>query len=182
MAFCNQCGTKVEDGAQFCTSCGAKIDQGNPVVAPTATESGNKENKENTEKKSSGTSFEKFIAYTDTTASYAQTDIEQNRLVSVLSYISILVLVPLLGMKESPFAQYHAKVGLNLFIWHIVVQVISKIVIGVVGWIPVIGWIISLAFDIVYLALWAINIFGIVSAAQGKARELEIIAPFKVIK
>ncbi len=177
MAFCNQCGTKVEDGAQFCTACGAKIDAGDPVIAPTA-ENTNTENKQQANK----TSWEKFIAFTDTTANYNQTDIEQNRLVAILSYISILVLVPLLGMKESPFAQYHAKVGLNLFIWHIIVKLASSVIVGIIGWIPVVGWLIGLVFDLIYLALWCINVFGIVSAAQGKARELEIIAPFKFIR
>lgn len=182
MAFCSQCGTRVEDDAKFCNACGAKIDQGNSVVAPTAAHTGNTENRQGTENTEKKSSYEKYFAYSDTTASYNETDREQNRLVAVLSYLHILVLVPLLAMKESPFTQYHAKLGLNLLLWHLAAEIIGGIVTSVLGWIPVVGWLISLLFGLLNLALWAINVFGIVSAAQGKARELEILAPFKIIK
>ncbi|MGM9625634.1 MAG: hypothetical protein ACI3XM_07990, partial [Eubacteriales bacterium] len=88
----------------------------------------------------------------------------------------------LIGMRESPFTQYHAKIGLNLLLWHLAAEIGGKILSAVVGWIPVIGWLVSLAVALLNLALWAINVFGIVAAAQGKARELEIFAPFKIIK
>ncbi|MBQ8576760.1 MAG: zinc-ribbon domain-containing protein [Clostridia bacterium] len=187
MAFCSQCGTRVEDDAQFCTACGAKIDHGN-AAAPAApqTENNQQNNTGDTGStsgaKKNGSGYEKFIAYTDTTASYTKEDREQNRVVSVLSYLHILVVVPLIGMKESPFTQYHAKVGLNMLLWHLIAEFGGEILTGVLGWIPVIGWLVSLAVTLLNLALWAVNIFGIVSAAQGKARELEIMAPFKIIK
>lgn len=189
MAFCSQCGAKVEDDARFCTACGAKIDTGSgnpsasvPVPAEEQANNGNNQNGGRSDKKSNGFAYEKFIAYTDTTASYNPADREQNRVVAVLSYLHILVLVPLIGMRESPFTQYHAKIGLNLLLWHLAAEIGGKILSAVVGWIPVVGWLVSLAVTLLNLALWAINVFGIVSAAQGKARELEILAPFKIIK
>ena len=42
-------------------------------------------------------------------------DVEANKTVAALSYISILFLVPLLGKRDSKFAQFHAKQGLILF-------------------------------------------------------------------
>ena len=49
----------------------------------------------------------------DTTTSY---DVESNKAMAVLSYLGILVLVPLLGAKNSPFARFHTNQGLILCI------------------------------------------------------------------
>ncbi len=176
MAFCNQCGAKVEDGSKFCVSCGAPIDGGSAPAQTTA--SSQKQNQQ----QGSKNNFEKFIAYTDTTASYKAEDINANRYVSILAYLHILVLIPLVAMKESPFTQYHAKVGLNLLLLHLAAEVAGSIVTSLVGWIPVIGWIIGIAFGLLNFVLWCVNIFGIVSAVQGKARELTILESFKIIK
>lgn len=42
-------------------------------------------------------------------------DVEANKTVAALSYAWILCLVPLLGKRDSKFAQFHAKQGLVLF-------------------------------------------------------------------
>jgi uncharacterized membrane protein len=73
-------------------------------------------------------------------------DVEANKLVAALSYVSILFLVPLLLKKDSKFAQFHAKQGLVLFIVEIVVMFIA--------WIPMIGWLVGLAT--LALAIYAI--------------------------
>jgi len=59
-------------------------------------------------------------------------DIEENKMVAVIGYIWILCLVPLFLKRQSPFAQFHGKQGLVLFIWEIVLTPIA--------WIPIIGW------------------------------------------
>lgn len=186
MAYCSQCGAKLEDDARFCTLCGAKVDGSFHTASANKSKSNNQsgfnENSDRQKKSGSGTSFETYLAYTDTTASYRPGDCDQNRLVAVLSYLHILVIVPLIGMRESPFTQYHAKIGLNLLIWHLVAEVGGDIICNILDFIPVIDWIAPIAVGLINLALWGINIFGIVSAAQGKARELEIFAPFKIIK
>jgi len=178
MAFCNQCGAKVEDDAQFCTACGAKIDRGTQTQTPAPAAQPAQEQK----KEGKGGGYEKYFAYTDTTASYKKEDIDANRIVSVLSYLHILVLVPLIAVKESPFAQYHAKLGLNLLLWHLVAEIGGGIINNILGWIPVVGGLVALLVSLINIALWCINVFGIVSAAQGKARELTILEPFKIIK
>ena len=182
MAFCNQCGKELDEGARFCTACGAPVDGGAKNSSTENTPAPAAMGEKKSENKSTGGSFSKYFAYRDTTASYNKTDVEQNRLVSVLAYLHILVLVPFFGMKESPFAQYHAKLGLNLLIWHLVAQVGGSIITSVLGWIPVIGTLLNLAFGLLNLVLWAVAVFGIVSAAQGKARELIILEPLKFLR
>lgn len=67
----------------------------------------------------------------DTTAAFDPGDIEQNKVMALLSYLGILVLVPLLAAKELRFARFHANQGLVLLIalvgWSVVYRVIMAI-------------------------------------------------------
>ena len=74
-------------------------------------------------------------------------DVEQNKMISVLAYLWILFLVPLLLARKSKFAQAHAKQGLVLF----VVQSISSLF----AWVPIIGplWNVIIFFLIPLYAL-----------------------------
>lgn len=97
-----------------------------------------------------------------------QKDIEENKGLTVLSYVGILFLVPLLAKKESKFAQYHAKQGLVLCI-----AIIAMWIVGVIlAFIPVIGWLIDFALWVVILIL---AIMGIINVVQGQYKELPIL-------
>ena len=62
-----------------------------------------------------------------------------------------------------------------LFLADILVGIVS----GILLWIPVIGWLISVLLSI---ALLVFMILGIVNAAQGKAKELPLIGSIKIIQ
>lgn len=120
----------------------------------------------------------------DTTSYYSRSDIEGNKLMAVLSYLGILVLIPILAAKDSPFAKFHATQGLNLLIvsvaWSIVSGIIGAI-LGVIGvtflsvlW-SIITWLVSI---VIFLTM----VIGIINAAQGKAKELPIIGGFRILK
>jgi uncharacterized membrane protein len=87
-------------------------------------------------------------------------DIKENKIMAALSYLGILVLIPLLAKKESKFAQFHAKQGLVfLIVW-------------VIGWfllfIPVIGWLL-------WIAIWILDIVALIQALMGKYWEVPVI-------
>lgn len=88
-----------------------------------------------------------------------QKDIEENKLIAVLSYLGILFLIPLLAKKDSPYAQFHAKQGMVLFI-------LSLFLV-----IPFLNFLIG----IVFLILW---IIGIINVLSGKMAELPLIGQF----
>ena len=48
-------------------------------------------------------------------------DVEQNKVFGILSYIGILVLVPILAAKDSQYARFHANQGLVLFITDVII-------------------------------------------------------------
>lgn len=88
-----------------------------------------------------------------------QKDVEANKIFAVLSYLGILVLVPLLAKKDSRFAMFHAKQGLVLLI----------------AW--AIGWLLSFIFIgfIIDVVLIIFSIWGLVNAATGKMTKLPVI-------
>lgn len=134
--------------------------------------------------------FQKFFNTPDSTAAFNPVDIQQNKFMAVLSYIGLLALIPYFGAKQSPYAQYHAKQGMNLMLVDIGVGILSFLF----GLIKVTrtylfyeyrvtpGWVLGIQ-TILYLIVLAFSILGIVNAAQGKAKELPIIGKFvKIFK
>jgi len=80
-------------------------------------------------------------------------DVEQNKAIAALAYVWILFLIPLLGKRDSEFAQFHAKQGLILFI--------IEIVASLFFWFPFFG-------QLLMLALVVISIIGIVKTLNGE--------------
>lgn len=155
MKICPMCGNHIDDNAKFCSVCGAKT-----------------ENK--SESSASQKKFEDYVNdftnTADTSAQFTPEDINQNKVMAILSYLSLLFLVPLLAAKESPFARYHANQGILLFIVQVVGVALTSI--------PYVGWIAGALINIFTTVLM---IIGILNAYNGKAKELPIIGKFRII-
>ena len=112
MAKCPKCGADIEDGVKFCPFCGAE------VVAAEAPKAEDKlDEKLDDAKEAVEDLAKKVVALNDTadtTADYAQDDIEKNKVMAVLAYFGILVLIPIFAAKDSKFARFHANQGLVL--------------------------------------------------------------------
>jgi len=85
-------------------------------------------------------------------------------LTAILSYIGILVLIPLLTSKDDPFTQFHARQGLALFV--------AEIATFMIAWIPFLGWFVGMILWIVWLVL---SIMGIMNVLNGKRSPLPVI-------
>lgn len=118
----------------------------------------------------------------DTTADFDKADIEQNKVMGVLAYLSWLVLIPIFAAKGSKFAHFHANQGLVLAIteiaWWIVQGILSSVLYSISWRLGFISTILGLV-NIVFLVLLVI---GIMNAANGRAKELPIIGKFKILK
>ena len=90
---------------------------------------------------------------TTTTTDKQSTDVQENKTIAALSYVWILCLVPLLGKKDSEFAQFHAKQGLILFI----IEIIGMLLY----WFPVFG-------QLLFLALIVVSVIGIIKVLNGE--------------
>lgn len=125
----------------------------------------------------------------DTTVEYEKADIEQNKVMALLSYFGILVLVPILAAKESPFARFHSNQGLVLFIamigW-IIADAVLTAILRAIFWSGLGLWsiysLLSLVLNLVYLVFTILAIIGIVNALNGKAKELPVIGKYRLLK
>lgn len=91
-------------------------------------------------------------------------DIEENKVIAAIGYVGIFCLLPLILKKDSPFAHHHGKQGLVLCI--------AWVAIVIVGWIPVLGWLVGFLGSIAVLVL---SVIGIIQALQGNMWEAPIV-------
>ena len=101
------------------------------------------------------------------TGVYTKEDIENNKFIAALSYFGLLVLIPLLAKRDSPYCQFHAKQGLVLLIAWVLLSFISVI--------PILGWIVGILGSIFLFVLF---IIGLVNSLGGEAKELPAIGQF----
>lgn len=100
-----------------------------------------------------------------------------DKVYGILSYIGILVLVPIIAGKTQ-FARFHANQGLILMIIEIVVGVIC----GILSFIPVIRVIFGIISGLIELVTLVLSIIGIVNAANGEMKELPVIGSIHLLK
>ena len=122
--------------------------------------------------------FNKFNDTPDTTEEFDQNDIQQNKAMAILAYLSWLVIIPIFAAKESKFARFHANQGLVLAI----AEIICWVVLGILGNLPFIGWIFSIVDGLFSLVCLIFAVIGIVNAANGKAKELPVVGKFRILK
>lgn len=113
----------------------------------------------------------------DTTAQYSQEDIDRNRVQALLAYLSWLVLIPLFTARESPFVRFHCNQGLVLAL----TELVTLAVLGILGGLPLIGWIFRIAGTVIGIVCTLLALFGIIQAIQGKAKELPLIGHFHLL-
>lgn len=173
MPFCTKCGTQVGDDMKFCPTCGTTL---------SFTQQTQSNNQHQSSTNTAAGFTQTFSNMSDHTAAFSPEDIAQNKVMAILSYIGILVLVPIFAAPKSAFARFHANQGLVLLI----AEVIWGVVYGVVSAILyTVFWMLGALFSIigiVSLVFVVFMILGIVNAASGKAKELPIIGQIKILK
>ncbi len=175
MTFCGKCGTKIDEGVKFCPGCGA------------ATEAPAAEQTQQAQPAGDQNDFSAKIAAlnntADTTADFDKADIEQNKVMGILAYLSWLVLIPIFAAPKSKFARFHANQGLVLAIteiaWWIVTGIVSTILYNI-SW--TLGSLFGTLLGLVNLVFLVMLVLGIVNAANGRAKELPVIGKFKILK
>ena len=83
---------------------------------------------------------------------------------AVLSYLSILCIIPLILKKDNPFVLAHSKQGLVIFIGQVAVMIVS-ILLGT--------WLLRLGMFV----LGAFAFIGILAVLQGRLIKFPVISP-----
>lgn len=85
----------------------------------------------------------------------------------VLSYIPILVLIPLLVKRDDEFVHFHAKQGLILLIVWIAAWIVT--------FLPFVGWLI---YSLAVVCLGIISLIAIVKVLMGQKWEIPVICTY----
>ena len=161
MPFCTNCGNKYNQGTKFCPSCGA----------PTGEAASASEPKQQSYQQP---------AY----QAPAGSDVQENKVMGILAYLSFLVLIPLFAAKESPFARFHTNQGLVLAIGEIGTIIACSILSAI--FIALYAWVLAVIIDVImWLLLVGFTVFaclGLVSACRGHMKPLPIFGNIKILK
>lgn len=179
MAYCVKCGAKVQDGAKFCPECGAKI-------PGSQTDSREKEqytytNQDTWNYNDQGFQNNGYYQYEE--EKFHKEDVQRNKVMAVLSYIGILVLIPLLaGNKSSEYVQQHLNQGISLWVASLIVDVITDGSFLGYRLFYHHGWGLSVLGDIVSFVLLILAILGIISACKGTKKPLPVVGSIRIFK
>jgi uncharacterized membrane protein len=91
----------------------------------------------------------------------------------VLSYLGILCLIPLLGKKDDPEVQWHAKNG-TVLLFAEIAWVIVRIALSYAG----VGCLGSVVDCVVWLGFLALSVFCIVKAVGGQRFRIPLLTDF----
>lgn len=114
----------------------------------------------------------------DTTEEFDPQDIESNKVMGILAYISWLVLIPLFAAKESKFARFHVNQGIVLA----VAELICAIALSILSGLPLIGWLFRLVGSLFGLVCLVFAVLGVVNVLNGKAKELPFVGKYRILK
>ncbi len=95
-------------------------------------------------------------------------DEQDDGVIAAIGYIWILFLIPMFLKKESEFCQHHAKQGLVLFVF--------SIIIAILGSIPVFGWFIIAPIGAVITIV--LMLLGIVNALRNSMWEMPYLGKY----
>ena len=103
-----------------------------------------------------------------------QKNIQEGKSIAWLSYLGILILIPLLVQKDNPYTKFHIKQGLILLIISIGWWFIFLLLI----FIPFLRTIVYFLSYVVSLFVFVLMIIGIVNSLQGKTDCLPLIGKY----
>lgn len=187
MAICSKCGAQIADDAKFCNSCGAaQTPVSDATVKDDSASSNTNENNTSGAKKSG---FAAIFDTPDHKGEFDPNDINNNKVICVLSYLWILFFLPLVACSNSAYGRFHANQSLVLLLTSIAVGVANGILAALsvaFAFIPVAGLIISAVLSIVQWILGlcplALLLFGMINTGLGNCKELPIVGRIKLIK
>ena len=104
----------------------------------------------------------------NTEQTFASNEVEKHKVLAILSYLPPLFFLPIIGDKNSTYCKFHAN---QSFTWFLLVIVVSIVRI-ILGFIPVLGTLLSLALSLLMIAIFVVYMIG---AGKGKAYRLPFI-------
>ena len=183
MPFCTNCGNKYNQGTKFCPSCGAPTGEAASASEPKQ-QSYQQPNYQQNYQANQQQSYQQQSYQQPAYQAPAGSDVQENKVMGILAYLSFLVLIPLFAAKESPFARFHTNQGLVLAIGEIGTIIACSILRAI--FIALYAWVLAVIIDVImWLLLVGFTVFavlGLVSACRGQMKPLPIFGNIKILK
>jgi hypothetical protein len=113
-------------------------------------------------------------------------EVKQNKIIACLSYLSLLVLIPLFACPNSQFARRHANQGLILLIFNVVFFIVVNIGSSLVLAPSVFRMVLYFGFvtlaTIVGLIVYAFTLKQIFACLKGNYREFPLVGHISILK
>ncbi|MFN3997940.1 DUF4870 domain-containing protein [Algoriphagus sp.] len=93
-----------------------------------------------------------------------ETDGKQIGMIAYLTVIGLIIAFVMNNEKKSEFAQYHIRQMLGLFV--------SGVAIGLIGIIPILGWLIVIVGVFILFYMW---VMGLIAAINGQMKPMPIL-------
>lgn len=88
-------------------------------------------------------------------------------IMSILSYVGLLAVLPLIFPPKDTTTKFHARQGLALLI--------AEIITFAIGLIPILGWLVATLLSWLWIGL---SIYGIFNVLVGRKRNIPIVQVF----
>lgn len=166
MHFCTYCGKQLPDGANVCPFCGRAV---NPQT----------------------NTGQNYTVYQQNTG--IDMDVQNNKIIALLSYLGILFLIPMFVKKTSPYCRFHVAQGANLFAFNFVYFIATRILLAIIGTIfpgtytyywytPSLMYsTFNLIFSLGYIFFLILCVIGIINSVKGEKKELPVIGKVKIV-
>ena len=119
----------------------------------------------------------------DKTAEFDDRDIVDNKAISILAYLSWLVLIPIFAARNSKFARFHANQGLVLAMIETGYILASVIINEIVYSISLkYGTLVSTILFLCGMSFVILSVIGIINAVSGKAKQLPTFGGITILK
>lgn len=117
--------------------------------------------------------------------SYSKKEMEDGRLMAILSYLGILALIPYFAEKTNKYVKAHAKIGMNLFILEAIVAVVSSVVPSILALTIVLiplAVLVSILAGAAGIFFLVVSIIGIINVVNDEVKPLPLISKLQFIK
>lgn len=193
MAFCKNCGNQISDDAMFCDKCGTAVNDNGASAQQNEQQYGGPQQYSGAQQYSDPqqNGYNQQPVQPEILSDDA--DVQKNKGIALLSYLSLLFLIPLFAAKHSEYTRFHVRQGATLCAASLAYAIVQAVLMAILNSIfrPELTWFgyrqhpfVSLVGVILGLAsifFLVLAIIGIVNAATGKRAELPVIGKFDLI-
>ena len=117
---------------------------------------------------------------TDHTNEFEAEDIQNNKVISCISYLGILFFLPIVTAPQSKFGKFHANQSFGLLIVSVLLSFIGRFAQAFT--FSIFRWMVAAVFGLASLGLFVVMIILMVYAGTGKAYSFPLLDKFQIFK